>query len=387
MTTTIDKRLSKLEALASDVLPCDWCRATLEHRPLFYTTAGLAPGSFISVSCRWCGWYVVYGVGDLDAREVETLTLYFNAAPGDRFRDPRVFASEHWFSERRNGRKWLAAYRRFKEGLPPVERKRLPAHASRPADKVGRKAEEAKREREALLDRGRTFTRLMRSKERKEFGPHSFPLAMQVKAIQDEEVETYRTGGVPWGETVARKTSKCFRVVELCEVALWGAVLPETREALAEVSAALEAFEAERERAAEQKAREEAERAEARAREMREYESRVRPVTSPAPVGTPASVMQAAPVSRFRKTGSGSPLEPARMVAFPSDVAGNSVGPDFYDPNDPADVGFMRNTPETLDEPEDIHTPGFIRRGDEKPSPAPASRYYRPAGYDGDPRY
>src|SRR5687768_18579601 len=90
---------------------------------------------------------------------------------------------------------------------------------------------------------------------------------------------------------------------------------------------------------------------------------------------------EAPPRSRFYKEGATVSPEAARMVYVPDPadptrrmVVGRSIGPEDAGPGEEL---FMRSTPETLDEPEEAHTPGFIRTGDNKPSPAPARPYYR----------
>jgi hypothetical protein len=190
-----------------------------------------------------------------------------------------------------------------------------------------------------------------------------------VKTILAEKVETIiaGVGRISWGEQVAREAMKCLRAMELCEGALWGEVLAETREALAEMLAAVEAFTAERERAAVEKLRQEEEQREAQERARREREGLMS-----APVGKPVWQAQDAPISRFRKEGATASPEAARMVYVPDPadpnrqmIVGHSIGPEDYDPNDPDAVGFMRSSP---------------------PKP-PERRYYRGPDYDGDPRY
>jgi hypothetical protein len=311
------------------------------------------------------------------------LSLHLNAGPADRFRDPKTFAAEHWYATRVGAHKWVASYRRFKEGLPPVHRPSAYA-VPKPADKVEKRAVETKREREARLERGRAFVRLMRSKEKKEYGPHSFPLAAQVKAINAEKVETIipGVGRMPWGEQSACEALKCFRVLELCEVAIWGEVLDETREALAEMSSAVEAFVVEREQAAAEKLRQEEERrAEDEQRRAEREQQRARADYTAASAVTPIRPAQESPVPRFRApaarsfdlTGAHVP-EPARMVTVPDPadpsknmVLGRSIGPETYDPNHPDAVQFQRSSsPKDLPDHE---------------------RYYRGEYYDGDPRY
>lgn len=106
---------------------------------------------------------------------------------------PRVYAAERWYGLRLNGQKYAASYRRDKEGLPLVHRP--PVYASnKPADKVQKKAEEAKREHEARNERARVFVRLMRAREKKEYAPHTFRLHEAVKAALAEKVETIIPG-------------------------------------------------------------------------------------------------------------------------------------------------------------------------------------------------
>lgn len=275
MTTTIDRALSKAEARAAEVLRCDWCLYAVTSPSLSYDTGDTPPEKLIPVTCRWCGWHVVYGVEGLGAREVEALRVYLTAGAEDRFRDPRVYAAEEWYPLIANGRKWLGSYRRALEAEPPVTPRRIIRATGDVRDAARKQAEAAARGREAVKTRAFAFMRRMRAEEKKRFGPHSFPLASEVRAIKSEEVRPsisrYRIGSSPsWAEQSAREASKCFRAAALCEAALWGGVLEETREALAELTPAVEAFDAERARKQAEREREEREREERWKRQQEE---------------------------------------------------------------------------------------------------------------------
>jgi hypothetical protein len=175
--------------------------------------------------------------------------------------------------------------------------------------------------------------------------------------------------------------------LELCEPVLWGEVLPETRDALAELTAAVEAFDAERERLAAEKLREEEARRAEDERRRAEWLEKTRGeqvgwTPAPARAETPG-----APVSRFRKDPS-APVPPNPMVfdptaahvpdpADPSKQIVVSPGVSVWDAkkHEPARMaGFVDDGP------------GFMRS--EAPEKLPDhEKYYRGENYDGDPRY
>lgn len=305
----LDAALSKLEERARGALRCEWCRYLLRDHPslLRQTLAdvirpGDSPEKYLEYSCPWCGSSIAFAVGNLDTRQAECLRLYWGKANGERFRDPRVYAAEQWFYLHRTALKFLE---RARPDAPPPKpkpyRNQLPGRrADVPKDQ--RRAEVEEAERKAVEERGRRFFRRMRVEEKRRYGPHTFPLYAEVKAVLGVKAERLFSFSGPeaYSSQVAFEALRHLRACALCEPVLWGKVLPETAEAIAEAEGlARPYFEEVERRRVEREAREERERLEREAREQRTRVARPTPAISVARVAPepPAGRPDLKPVS------------------------------------------------------------------------------------------
>jgi hypothetical protein len=279
MRTTTDRRLAALEAKARAVLRCEWCRYALRRvSGRQEMPRGANHADYLTHVCPWCGAATIYAIGRVDWRTRQCLRLASAKANGERFRDARVYAAEVWAIYRRAGQTWLATWREsvavatIAASAPPE--RRTPARPVTRAPNVWehkeqRRAAAERDERAALKERGLKFLRRMRAEEKRRHGPYAFPLAGDIKAILAEPYEPHLLPGGPLcgdarSETTARRALQLYGAAELCELALWGEALTETRAALAELRPVVEGFDAERatklREQEERKQREEAER-------------------------------------------------------------------------------------------------------------------------------
>lgn len=295
---TIDRRLSDLEQRARAVLRCEWCRYALRRvRGPQQIPPGADPADYVTEVCPWCGTRAVFSIGSLDRRTRDCLLLSYTKESGERFRDARVYAAGSWRAYFLAARSWLKSY--HVAVAPHLPRERIvqavharglaggqtPAPAPNVWTRKERKLAEAERdETAALKERGLRFIGRMRAEEKRKYGPHTFPLAGEIKTLLAEPYEPSKLpGGYPEigpGERDARRALQLCRAAELCELALWGETQTETREALAELAPAVEAFDGAR--AAKVREQEERKRREEEERQRREDERRAR-LASPKP--------------------------------------------------------------------------------------------------------
>jgi hypothetical protein len=361
---SLKTRLAKLEETAAVVVRCAWCRYSLVEDAEVEAAGKTATRDFVMRTCPHCGNQFRMPLEGLTPKEREAYLLWAYTSDGETYRDERAYAAQEWCA----ARQWVRLFRD-----PPKTRR---AHIQRAPEQKPSKYARARAELKAEADE---LAKALRRRERKLYGPRTFPLVSVLKALS-AECKTIESPHNPYaGARVYRSPDEKAAALALifarkmaeCERVLWGGVEPETAREIEARSAEVAAFDEKRE--AEKREREERESRERAEREGRERErsEAMRPVTSPAPVVTPA------PVSRFRKspTGTTASPEPARMVYIPDPadpsgqiVVGRSVGPEqvTYDPNHPDAVQFMRSTPEKLPDHQ---------------------KYYRGEYYDGDPRY
>ncbi|HEX8146585.1 MAG TPA: hypothetical protein VF591_05355 [Pyrinomonadaceae bacterium] len=385
--------LARLEEKAARVIRCAWCRVSLIDDHQQKARGRTVTTDYVMRSCVFCGNEFKVGLEGLTPRERESLMLWAYTYNGETYRDERAYAAREWWM----CRAWVRVF------TEPEHRRALTARQQQKAAKPDAYA----RERAELKEEADRLTKAEERRQRREYGPRTFPLVATLRALKAElkdlDVRPYTTGyGRPSAaEKLARQVLVYARCMAACELVVWDAVDEMTAAMIEARAAEVTAFEdarAEKEREEAERLREAAEQ-----RATREGERAAGDGFGDAPVRTPPADRDErmreiitqhstfdAPVPRFRKDPSAAvPRNPtvfdpeAAHVPDAPGVTGNSIPvANFYDPNHPDAVQFQRSMPAdpmrglTIDDLDAERA-----RGDA------ARRYYRGEYYDGDRRY
>jgi hypothetical protein len=275
----LGSRLAKLEAKAAAVVRCAWCRYNLVSftpalRAKFEQKGeGERPVVYDILTCPWCGHKYQQALGHVTEREAESLRLWYHKYDGETYTDERAYAAQLWW-----GFRWeKQATEEFDDDAP------RPAANSDYRGNYGRgrqerpKESQAVRARRELKEEADSIVRKARAREKRLYGPRSFPLEETLKGLRGDcqryahlhdEEDGYRARSA--AEVKARRLLAYARCMEACELALWGEVEEETARALETLPAEIERL-AEVGRA-EKREKEERERREREERERQRLE-------------------------------------------------------------------------------------------------------------------
>src|ERR1043165_8107288 len=326
--TRLSARLTKLEEAAKRVVRCAWCRyhlipsvepsLTKDTRKASET----ARASSVEVSCPFCGSKYLQNVGGMTPEEKESFLLWYRKYDGETYRDVRAFAAKRWWTYR-----WI------------VQGSLYPAPYRPPAPQ--RKPTRHERERALLKEQADKLEKDAKELEKRLYEPRAFPLVATLEGIteglKELDRKPYTPGFIyyPPAESKARQLLIYARLMEACELALWGEARPDTLAEIEARSAEVSAFEETRER--EKREREEKERREREEKERREREERER--------------------QRLEREAAPRPATPARDVSGYYQTARHSQGlqpiefpppdnkPAFFDPFSDDDAFLSRGQP------------------------------------------
>lgn len=284
--TRLSTKLAKLEEAAKRVVRCAWCRYHLvpSVKPSLMNdtrkASEAARASSVEVSCPFCGSKYLQNVGGVTPEEKESFFLWYRKYDGETYRDEQAFAAKRWW-----------AYRWIVQGILYPAPYRAPASQHKPT--------RYERERALLKEQADRLEKDAKEREKRLYGPRAFPLVATLEGIAEglKELERrpYTPGFVyyPPDEKKARQLLIYARLMEACELALWGEARPGTLAEIEARSAEVAAFEETRER--EKREKEERERREREERERQRLErlgasvpTTPRPAVAPRPVEIPA---------------------------------------------------------------------------------------------------
>src|ERR1043165_751952 len=272
--TRLSASVRKLEEAAKRVVRCAWCR--------YYLVPSVEPSltkdtrkasesahaSSVEVSCPFCGSKYLQNVGGMTPRERESILLWFHKYDGETYRDERAFAAKRWWAYR-----WI------------VQGSLYPAPYRPPAPE--RKPTRHERERALLKEQADRLEKDAKEREKRLYGPRAFPLVAMLEGIaeglKELERKPYTPGFVYYRaeEKRARQLLIYARLMEACELALWGEARPDTLGEIEARSAEVSAFEETRGRGKREKEEKERREREERERQRLEREAAARPPPPP----------------------------------------------------------------------------------------------------------
>lgn len=245
-------RLARLEAKASMVVRCAWCRYHLEavtparREQMQREAEGARPVVYASLTCPWCGHVFSVTLGRVTEREAETLRLWYHKYDGETYTDGRAYAAWRWWRFR-----WekQAVEEAGEDAARPSARPDHGASYGRGKQERPKESREVRARRE-LKEQADAIVRKAREREQRLYGPRSFPLEETLKELAkdcyhfahsyDDEEGGYRARSA--AEIKARQLLAYARCMEACELALWGEVEEETARALEALPAEVERF-------------------------------------------------------------------------------------------------------------------------------------------------
>lgn len=271
----LSSKLARLEEKAQRVISCAWCRYNLVplHKPTLTNPYTAAPPQSdpdrALVSCFFCGNQYWASLGGVPAKYRAYLLRWYCRYDGETYRDEKVFAAK-----RRTGYWW--ALNALKD---PPEQTAQPYR--RGQDKKPTRHE---RERAALKEQAEKLVADAKAREKKLYGPRTFPLAARLEELEkaakvDEWLPGY-SGKRSDAEVEALKCLALARCMEACELVLWGEADPETLSEIEARTVEAEGFEREREEKRRAEGEEKRRREEERERQRLEAVRR----QNPAPV-------------------------------------------------------------------------------------------------------
>lgn len=374
-------RLAKLEEKAREVIRCAWCRVSLIEDHEQKARGRTVTVDYVMRSCAFCGNEFRVPLDGLTPKERESFLLWAHTRDGETYRDERAYAAEQWWM----ARAWVRIFTEPERRAAALTRLRERQRQAQKPDRYTREREELKAEAAALQ-------KAEARRQRRLYGPRTFPLAATIRALKGElkalEVGPYTTG---YGrhsaaEKAARQILIQARRMAACEAVLWGAVEPETAALIETRAAEVAAFETKRA----ERDREQAEALREAVEKQRGANARFSPPER-GDFSRPAEPERAAPHGHAKDPGE----RLLEIIGQHSPAAayqrGDSIPlgefydpkhpeaahvPEAYDPNHPDAVQFQRSTPPDPTrglKPKDV---GAGARG--------GRRYYRGEFFDGD---
>jgi len=217
------------------------------------------------VPCRFCGTEITYDLTNYSRRQLVIFRLTKLPAPGEMYRDERVYAATLFAYFEKYRKAWV----RLAFKSPDELEEELRARTERAKAKKEVKPSREQLRYKELEKRAYEFYGRVSKEEEERYGPAKHKLAEEVQALKTvlpENIKTSYYTPIKLPEKAARNALFFSSVVAKLEIALWGTPRTSVSADVHKFSKAVQAFDDER-------AREERERMEAEAKRKAEREA------------------------------------------------------------------------------------------------------------------
>lgn len=277
----LDSKLAKLERDAKATLRCAWCRFILVDTPPSQVKAVAAnPLDYVPTVCAWCGNSYSLNLTGLTEHQREAVLIYYGKENGEIYTDKRVAAANTWFHASLVVASWKDG--KLQKQFEREERK-VTSHQTYQQQRAEEKRKQAlaAKPQAKIKERAYAFYRKMAQREEKLYAPAKHNLQVEIDALAHLQINSFGYAPEPHKFVKMSAKEKAIRtviykasVMQVCEVVIWGKVLPVTAEIIKHAKNLAQSFVEERDH--KQREKEEAERLrqEERERERLERETR-----------------------------------------------------------------------------------------------------------------